>query len=96
MLLYRLRRSKNRGHVFEIYIVMRNDHQGPEAQTMDWRTKLITARSDGELTLKMMKSVLYGETMRPDFRDRIEVKIVGATYSPTNARMMAIVARMTM
>ena len=35
MLLYRLRKSKNRGHVLEIHIAMTDGHQGLEAQTMD-------------------------------------------------------------
>lgn len=39
---------------------------------------------------------MCGETMRPDSRDEIEVKNVGATHPATNGTMMAIVARTTM
>ena len=39
---------------------------------------------------------MYGETMRPDFRDGIQVKNVGATHPATNGKMMAIVVRTTM
>ena len=46
--------------------------------------------------LKMKRSVIYGEAVRPDFRSEIEAKIVEVIHLATNAKMTAIVARITM
>lgn len=58
MLLFELKKSKNHGYAFEIYVVATDGYQVPEAQTVDWTAKVVTVQSDGGLRVKMRRSII--------------------------------------
>ena len=95
MLLYKLRNSKSRGHVFEIFMTAMDGYQAPETQMVDYKLKTTTVQSDGGPTVKMRRRVIYGEVMKADLRSEVETKIVGATHPITGTAMTATTARIT-
>ena len=79
MLLYEPRRLKNHGHVFEIYVIATNRYQPPKAQKVHGAEKLITGQSDGGLTVRIRRSVIYGEVAKADFLGETEMNTVKST-----------------
>ena len=95
MLLYEPRRLKSHGHVFEIYVIATNRYHLPEAQKVDGAEKGITGQSDGGLTLRIRRSVIYGEVAKADFLDETEMKIVEAKGPTTSTAKSTIIAMIT-
>ena len=95
MLLYGLRKLKSHGHVFETYVIATNSHRLLEAQMVDGAARAITGQSDSGLTVRMRKSMIYGEVMKADFLGELEMKTVGAARLTASTAKSTIVATTT-
>ena len=95
MLLYGLRKLKNHGHVSETYVIATDSYRLLEAQMVDGAAKVITGQSNSGLTVRMRKSMIYGEVMKADLLGESEMKTVGAARLTASTAKSTIVARTT-